>query len=67
MPLPCTYRGKVIDGIFVGGKGWEGPIYADRVGGKLTFRDWDSWYPEDQEFFKNDRNPHDTGKAPGGR
>ena len=26
----------------------EGPVYADRVGGRLTYRDWDEWELADQ-------------------
>ncbi len=33
----------------------EGPAYADRIGGKLTFRDWDSWSPEDQVTYAEQR------------
>ena len=32
----------------------EGPIYADRVGGRLTFRDWDKWTKEDQDKWRDD-------------
>lgn len=37
--------------------GPEGPIYADRVNGRLTFHDWEHWTEEDQfewrdEFMK---------------
>ena len=33
---------------------FEGPIYADRVNGKLTFRDWDHWTKEDQDKWRDD-------------
>jgi hypothetical protein len=26
----------------------EGPVYADRVNGRLTYLDWERWTPEDQ-------------------
>lgn len=34
----------------------EGPAYADRVGGKLTFRDWDKWTAEDQAAYRELRD-----------
>jgi hypothetical protein len=41
-------------------QGIEGPGYADRIKGRLTFRDWDHWTEEDREeyraeFIANDR------------
>jgi hypothetical protein len=35
---------------------FEGPFYADRVGGRLTFLDWDSWDPADQAIWQDERN-----------
>ena len=32
-------------------QGVEGPVYADRVGGHLTFRDWEHWTDEDQDEY----------------
>ena len=32
----------------------EGPVYADRVGGRLTFRDWEHWTKEDQDKWRDD-------------
>lgn len=41
---------------------FEGPAYADRVHGRLTFRDWAHWEPDDQlkysgEFLKRAPKP----------
>lgn len=30
----------------------EGPVYADRVKGKLTFRDWEHWDKADQDNWQ---------------
>ena len=32
----------------------EGPVYSDRVGGRLTFRDWEHWTKEDQDKWRDD-------------
>ena len=32
----------------------EGPYYADRVCGCLTFRDWEDWTKEDQDKWRDD-------------
>jgi hypothetical protein len=51
--VPCCVAGareRVMDWRF------EGPSYADRVGGKLTFRDWDSWDPADQVIWQDECN-----------
>jgi hypothetical protein len=44
---------------------FEGPYYADRVNGRLTFRDWEHWQPEDQaewrveyEQYRQDRRDY---------
>jgi hypothetical protein len=40
----------------------EGPVYADRVNSKLTFRDWDKWTKEDQDKWRDDqRAPKASG------
>jgi hypothetical protein len=39
---------------FLGPVSFEGPVYADRVGGKLTFRDWDHWDKADQDKWRDD-------------
>lgn len=33
-------------------RGIEGPSYADRVGGRLTFRDWEHWTHEDRDEYR---------------
>jgi hypothetical protein len=33
---------------------FEGPAYADRVNGKLTFRDWRNWHLDDLEKYRDD-------------
>jgi hypothetical protein len=33
---------------------FEGPAYADRVGGRLTFRDWGHWAPADQAEWRTE-------------
>lgn len=30
----------------------EGPVYADRIKGKLTFRDWEHWDKADQDNWQ---------------
>jgi hypothetical protein len=30
----------------------EGPAYADRVRGRLTFRDWEHWTAEDRAEYR---------------
>lgn len=39
---------------FPGSVKFEGPHYADRVGGKLTFRDWDHWDEADKAKWRDD-------------
>ncbi len=39
-------------GLFDVGDQIEGPAYADRVRGWLTFRDWERWEPDDQVLFR---------------
>lgn len=39
---------------FIGQVSFEGPAYADRVGGKLTFRDWTHWTAEDQDKYRDE-------------
>lgn len=31
----------------------DGPVYADRVGGRLTFFDWKTWTADDQELYRD--------------
>jgi hypothetical protein len=38
--------------------GIEGPTYADRVNGRLTFRDWKYWTPEDQAEWRAEYREH---------
>lgn len=44
--FPAIYRGQTIESF----QHVEGPIYADRRFGRLTFADFDSWYEEDKQF-----------------
>lgn len=41
---------------------FEGPAYADRVGGRLTFRDWEHWTPEDQAEWRSEYEARRPGK-----
>lgn len=45
-----------------GDQGIEGPIYADRVGGLLTYLDWDKWDEADKAEYAQDYQMHLTQK-----
>jgi hypothetical protein len=45
------YRSASMKGPFAD-QGIEGPGYADRIKGRLTFRDWDHWAEEDREEYR---------------
>jgi len=42
--------------------GIEGPIYADRVKGRLTFLDWDGWTEEDRREYADEYENHSHGR-----
>jgi hypothetical protein len=45
-------------------QGIEGPGYADRIKGRLTFRDWDHWAEEDREEYRAEFTANDRPAVP---
>lgn len=60
-PLPEKARVKIVWPL---GDPIEGPGYADRVKGRLTFRDWEHWTANDQKEYLAQYEAHKKAVLP---
>lgn len=53
MSDPNRTRADWLD-LFLLEPSFEGPVYADRINGRLTFLDWDNWTEQDQDKYSGE-------------